>query len=51
LNVLNNQYRYKADFNSNYQQYIDHLSVESLKKFAMKVFGQDNRIEVSLSTK
>jgi len=51
MNVLNNQYRYLADFDLNYQQYVDQLSVSSLKKFAEKVFGQDNRIEVSLSSK
>jgi zinc protease len=51
MNVLNNQYRYIADFDTNYQQYVDQLSVSSLKKFANKVFGQNNRIEVSLSSK
>jgi len=51
LNVLNNQYRYKVDFDTDYQKYIDQLSVNSLKEFANKVFGQDNRIEVSLSSK
>jgi len=50
LNILNNQYRYKADFDTNYQKYIDQLSVNSLKEFAKKIFGQDNRIEVSLSS-
>ena len=50
LNVLNNQYRYKADFDKNYQKYVDQLSVNSIKEFAKKVFGQDNRIEVSLSS-
>jgi len=50
-NVLNNQYRYIADFDTNYQQYVDQLSVESLKTFAKKLLGQNNRIEVSLSSK
>ena len=51
LDVLNNQYRYVADFDTNYQQYVNQLSVESLKTFAKKMFGQNNRIEVSLSSK
>jgi zinc protease len=51
LNILNNQYRYTADFDMNYQQYVDQLSVESLKIFAKKLFGQNNRIEVSMSSK
>ena len=51
IDVLNNQYRYKADFDTNYQQYVDQLSVSSLKKFAQNTFGQGNRIEVSLSSK
>jgi len=51
LNVLNNQYRYSVDFDTNYQQYVDQLSVDSLKIFAKKLFGQGNRIEVSLSSK
>jgi len=51
LDILNNQYRYTADFDMNYQQYVDQLSVESLKIFAKKLFGQNNRIEVSMSSK
>jgi len=51
LDVLNNQYRFSADFDTNYQQYVNQLSVESLKTFAKKLFGQNNRIEVSLSSK
>jgi len=51
LNVLNNQYRYNTDLDTNYQQYIDQLTVNSLKEFAKKLFGQGNRIEVSLSSK
>ena len=51
LNVLNNQYRFNTDLDTNYQQYIDQLSVNSLKEFAKKAFGQNNRIEVSLSSK
>ena len=51
LNVLNNQYRYSADFDTNYQQYVDQISVDSIKKFAKKLFEQGNRIEVSLSSK
>jgi len=51
LEVLNNQYRYIADFDTNYQKYVDQLSVESLKIFAKNLFGQNNRIEVSLSSK
>jgi len=51
LDILNNRYRYLTDFDTNYQQYIDQISVESLKVFAGKLFGQNNRIEVSLSSK
>jgi zinc protease len=51
LKVLDNQYRYNVDMKSNYQQYVEQLSTESLKKFAAAIFGQKNRIEVSLSSK
>jgi zinc protease len=51
LDILNNRYRYLTDFDTNYQQCVDQLSVESLKIFAGKLFGQNNRIEVSLSSK
>ena len=50
LNTLNNQYRYGVDFATNYEQYVDNLSVNSLKKFAKGLFSQGNRIEVSMSS-
>ena len=51
MSVLNNQFRFMADFDTNYQQYVDQLSVSSLKKFAKSIFSQGNRVEVSLSSK
>ena len=50
LNTLNNQYRFGVDFATNYEQYVDNLSVNSLKKFAKGLFSQGNRIEVSMSS-
>ena len=50
LNTLNNQYRFGVDFATNYDQYVDNLSVNSLKKFAKGLFSQGNRIEVSMSS-
>jgi len=51
LTVLNNQYRFGTDYETNYQQYVDQLSEQSLKKFAKQLFGQKNRVEVSMSSK
>lgn len=51
LNVLDNQFRYAADFNTGYEQYVDQLSVQSLQKFAKQLFAQGNRLDVSISTK
>jgi len=51
LNVLDNQFRYAADFNTGYEQYVDQLSVQSLQKFAKQLFAQGNKLDVSISTK
>ena len=50
LGMLNNEYRYGADFVSNYQKYVDQLSVKTLKKFAKQLFKQGNRVEVSMTS-
>ncbi|MBP1664342.1 MAG: peptidase inactive domain protein [Bacteroidetes bacterium] len=50
LNTLNNQYRFGVDFVTSYEQYVDNLSINSLKKFARNLFAQGNRIEVSMSS-
>lgn len=50
LNALNRKYRYGADFVSNYQNYVDMLSVQSMKKFAKNLFKQGNRVEVSMTS-
>lgn len=50
LSSLNKQYRYGADFVSNYQKYVDQLSAKTLKKFATQLFKQGNRVEVSMTS-
>lgn len=51
FNVLDNQFRYAADFNTAYEQYVNQLSVQSLQKFAKQLFAQGNKLDVSISTK
>ncbi len=50
LSSMSKKYRYGTDFVSNYQNYVDMLTVESMKKFTKTLFKQGNRVEVSMTS-
>lgn len=50
LNMLNQYYWYKADMDSNFQQLVESITPEDVKQFAKALLGQDNCIEVSMTS-
>ncbi len=44
-------YVYGVDLEKDYEKYVNELTVESVKAFAHKLLSQNNRIEVSMSSK
>ena len=52
--ALNNTwqyYLYGVDLTEDYVKYVNDLSVETMRQFANQLLGQNNRVEVSMSSK
>ena len=50
LNILNEYYWDNLDMNTGYENMVNSITADDLKEFAKNFFGQENRIEISMSS-
>lgn len=50
MNVLNQYFWMNFDMNKDYEKTVNEVSINDLKQFAKKFFGQKNMIEISMSS-
>lgn len=50
LNILNEYYWDNLDMNTGYENMVNSITANDLKEFAKNFFGQENRIEISMSS-
>ena len=51
LGQLNNYYWYKTDMNTDYEKFVNDLTVEDVKNFTKALLDQGNIIEITMTAK